>query len=75
MTRKCQVRFCRAAEGVTPSLTLIIRNEGLRILALGTSASALGGSVRPKRFGRKSTTDEATPRELGSGLSSPARGA
>ncbi len=43
-----------------------IRNEGLRILALGTSASALGGSVRPKRFGRKSTTDEATPREEGS---------
>jgi putative transposase len=47
-----------------------IRNEGLRILALGTSASALGGSVRPKKFGRKSTTDEATPRELGS-LRSP----
>jgi putative transposase len=43
-----------------------IRNEGLRILALGTSASALGGSVRPKRYGRKSTTDEATPCELGS---------
>jgi putative transposase len=48
-----------------------IRNEGLRILALGTSASALGGSVRPKKFGRKSTTDEATPRELGSRLRSP----
>ena len=47
-----------------------IRNEGLRILALGTSASALGGSVRPKRFGRKSTTNEATPHELGS-LRSP----
>lgn len=29
-----------------------IRNEGLRILALGTSASALGGNVRPKRYGR-----------------------
>jgi putative transposase len=43
-----------------------IRNEGLRILALGTSASALGGSVRPKRYGRKSTAVEATPRELGS---------
>jgi putative transposase len=51
-----------------------IRNEGLRILALGTSASALGGSVRPKRFGRKSTTDEATPCELGS-LRSPYGGA
>ncbi|MCU0552981.1 MAG: zinc ribbon domain-containing protein, partial [Leptolyngbya sp. Prado105] len=28
-----------------------IRNEGLRILALGTSATALGGNVRPKRYG------------------------
>lgn len=43
-----------------------IRNEGLRILALGTSATALGGSVRPKRYGRKSTTVAATPDELGS---------
>jgi putative transposase len=50
-----------------------IKNEGLRILALGTSASALGGSVRPKKFGRKSTTDEATLRELGSPRS-PAAG-
>lgn len=45
-----------------------IRNEGLRILALGTSATALGGSVRPKRYGRKSTTVAATPDELGSPL-------
>jgi putative transposase len=43
-----------------------IRNEGLRILALGTSATALGGSVRPKRYGRKSTTVAATPGEEGS---------
>jgi putative transposase len=43
-----------------------IKNEGLRILALGISASALGGSVRPKRFGRKSTSAAATPDELGS---------
>jgi putative transposase len=43
-----------------------IRNEGLRIMALGTSASALGGNVRPKRFGRKSTTVEAVANELGS---------
>ena len=44
-----------------------IRNEGLRILALGTSASALGGDVRPKSSGRKkSMTTEAIPRELGS---------
>ncbi|MFB2976043.1 RNA-guided endonuclease InsQ/TnpB family protein [Microseira sp. BLCC-F43] len=43
-----------------------IRNEGLRILALGTSAPALGGNVRPKRFGRKSTIAEAVAVELGS---------
>jgi putative transposase len=43
-----------------------IREEGLRILALGTSVTALGGSVRPKRYGRKSTTVAATPDELGS---------
>ena len=33
-----------------------IRNEGLRILALGTSASAFGGGVSPKRSGRKKST-------------------
>jgi putative transposase len=43
-----------------------IRNEGLRILALGTSVTALGGNVRPKRYGRKSTTVEAVALELGS---------
>ncbi|MFB2922558.1 RNA-guided endonuclease InsQ/TnpB family protein [Aerosakkonema funiforme] len=43
-----------------------IKNEGLRILALGTSVTALGGNVRPKRFGRKSTTVEAVADELGS---------
>jgi putative transposase len=43
-----------------------IRDEGLRILALGTSASALGGNVRPKRYGCKSTTTEAVAVELGS---------
>ncbi|MBW4574135.1 MAG: hypothetical protein KME08_02500 [Aphanothece sp. CMT-3BRIN-NPC111] len=30
-------------------LTINIRDEGLRILALGTSATAQGGDVRPKR--------------------------
>jgi putative transposase len=43
-----------------------IRNEGLRILALGTSATALGGNVRPKQSGRKSTTVKAVADELGS---------
>jgi hypothetical protein len=52
--------------GVSYSLLMNIRDEGLRILALGTSATALGGNVRPKRFGRKSTTVEAVADELGS---------
>ncbi len=44
-----------------------IRNEGLRLWALGTSASALGGDVRPKSSGRKkSMKSEAIPNELGS---------
>jgi putative transposase len=42
-----------------------IRNEGLRILALGSSATALGGNVRPKQYGRKSTTVKAVADELG----------
>ncbi|MBF2087379.1 MAG: IS200/IS605 family element transposase accessory protein TnpB [Synechococcales cyanobacterium K44_A2020_017] len=43
-----------------------IRNEGLRLLALGTSAAAQGGSVRPKGGRRKSTLSEAAANELGS---------
>lgn len=43
-----------------------IRDEGLRLLSLGTSDTALGGNVRPKRYGRKSTTAKAIPDELGS---------
>ena len=43
-----------------------IRNEGLRLLALGTSASANGGSVIPNRGRRKSTLREAFPDEVGS---------
>lgn len=44
-----------------------IRNEGLRLLELGTSSSALGGDVRPKSSGRKKSTKvEAIPIELGS---------
>lgn len=39
-----------------------IKNEGLRILSLGTSDTALGGSVRPKRYGRKSTTPSGNSR-------------
>jgi putative transposase len=57
----CQMRHDRDVNAA-----INIKNEGLRILALGTSAPALGGNVRPKRFGRKSTTVEAVADELGS---------
>ncbi len=47
------VPFCRAVEEATPSLTLIIRNEGIRMLKTdGTAVSAVGGKVSPK-VGRK----------------------
>jgi putative transposase len=49
-----------------------IRDEGLRILALGTSATAQGGNVRPKR-GRKSSV-EAVAVELGSPVPQVERG-
>jgi putative transposase len=43
-----------------------IKNEGLRILStLGTSVAAKGGNVRPKQYGRKSTTIEAVALEFG----------
>ena len=44
-----------------------IRNEGLRLLALGISATANRGSVNPKGSGRKkSTNSEVAPIEVGS---------
>jgi putative transposase len=44
-----------------------IRNEGLRLLALGISATANRGSVNPKGSGRKkSTHSEVVPIEVGS---------
>jgi putative transposase len=57
---------CRSQHDRDVNAAINIKNEGLRILALGTSATALGGNVRPKRFGRKSTTVEAVAVELGS---------
>lgn len=43
-----------------------IREEGLRILALGSSASASGGKVSPKSGRRKSSVSKALPVEAGS---------
>ncbi len=51
-----------------------IKNEGLRLLALGTSVIAPEGYVRPKQYGRKSTTVAAvvvegrSPRHSGTPL-------
>lgn len=58
--------YCNVDHDRDVNAAINIRNEGLRILALGTSATALGGNVRPKRFGRKSTTVAAVFNELGS---------
>ncbi len=58
--------YCLVHHDRDVNAAINIRNEGLRILALGTSAAARGGNVRPKRFGRKSTTVAAVPDELGS---------
>jgi putative transposase len=44
-----------------------IRNEGLRLLALGISATANRGSVNPKGSGRKkSMNPKVAPIEIGS---------
>lgn len=64
--RSFKCRHCNEHHDRDVNAAINIKNEGLRILALGISATALGGSVRPKRFGRKSTSTAATPDELGS---------
>lgn len=63
--RSFRCPHCNVQHDRDVNAAINIRNEGLRILALGTSATALGGNVRPKRFGRKSTTAEAIADELG----------
>jgi putative transposase len=57
----CLQRHCRDTNAA-----INIKNEGLRILALGTSVTALGGNVRPKQYGRKSTAVAAVAQEEGS---------
>lgn len=58
---------CRQQHDREVNAAINIKNEGLRILALGISASAQGGNIRPYRGGRKkSTSSKAIPFELGS---------
>ncbi|MFB2894263.1 hypothetical protein ACE1CI_15240, partial [Aerosakkonemataceae cyanobacterium BLCC-F50] len=49
MMRKYQVRFWRATALVRESLTLIIRDEGLRMLEVGHTSVASGERVRPSK--------------------------
>jgi putative transposase len=54
--RSFECPHCNERHDRDVNAAINIRNEGLRILALGISATALGGNVRPKKYGRKSTT-------------------
>jgi putative transposase len=62
--RSWDCSHCKTRHDRDVNTAINIRDEGLRILALGTSATAQGGDVRPKR-GRKSSV-EAVAVELGS---------
>lgn len=65
---KVYSKISRVREDFLHKLSRKIVNENQMIVlqALGTSVTALGGNVRPNRFGRKSTTVEAVADELGS---------
>ncbi|NEU83669.1 RNA-guided endonuclease TnpB family protein [Nostoc sp. UIC 10630] len=64
--RSWQCKNCNTKHDRDVNAAINIRDEGLRILALGTSATAKGGSVSPKVGRRKSSVSKATPNEFGS---------
>lgn len=63
--RSWQCQNCGTKHDRDVNAAINIRDEGLRILALGTSATANGGKVSPK-VGRKKSVSKALPREIGS---------
>jgi hypothetical protein len=67
--RKFDCPCCSKRHHRDVNAAINIKNEGLRILALGTSVAALGGNVRPKQYGHKSTAVAAVAVELESPLS------
>jgi putative transposase len=63
--RSWQCQNCGTKHDRDVNAAINIRDEGLRILALGTSATANGRDVRPK-VGRKNSVSKAVPNEVGS---------
>jgi putative transposase len=64
--RSWQCENCDTKHDRDVNAAINIRDEGLRILALGTSATAKGESVSPKVGRRKSSVSKVTPNEFGS---------
>ncbi|KAM3095942.1 RNA-guided endonuclease InsQ/TnpB family protein [Phormidesmis sp. 146-35] len=64
--RSWQCNNCGTKHDRDVNAAINIRDEGLRILALGTSATANGGKVSPKVGRRKSSVSKALPVEVGS---------
>ncbi|HTL88624.1 MAG TPA: RNA-guided endonuclease TnpB family protein, partial [Leptolyngbya sp.] len=63
--RSWQCENCKTKHDRDVNAAINIRDEGLRILALGTRAAANGGKVSPK-VGRKKSVSKALPSEIGS---------
>ncbi len=64
--RSWQCQSCETKHDRDVNAAINIRDEGLRILALGTSATANGGKVSPRSGRRKSSVSKALPVEVGS---------
>lgn len=64
--RSWQCQHCGTKHDRDVNAAINIRDEGLRILALGTSAAANGGKVSPRSGRRKSSVSKALPVEVGS---------